>query len=67
MKAISYPLRQIAENAGQEGSIVVQKVMGINGKESESHRIFLQNLVFLKIGRTKLQEIWAPAILCISR
>jgi chaperonin GroEL len=26
IKAISYPLRQIAENAGQEGSIVVQKV-----------------------------------------
>lgn len=27
MRAICYPLRQIAENAGQEGSIVVQKVM----------------------------------------
>ena len=27
IKAISYPLRQIAENAGAEGSIVVQKVM----------------------------------------
>ncbi len=27
MKAITYPLRQIAENAGTEGSIVVQKVM----------------------------------------
>jgi len=26
MKALSYPLRQIAENAGQEGSIIVQKV-----------------------------------------
>ncbi len=26
IKAISYPLRQIAENAGKEGSIVVQKV-----------------------------------------
>ncbi|MEM7174858.1 MAG: chaperonin GroEL [Chlamydiota bacterium] len=26
-KAITYPLRQIAENAGHEGSIVVQKVM----------------------------------------
>ncbi len=27
IKAISYPLRQIAENSGVEGSIVVQKVM----------------------------------------
>ena len=26
MKALSYPLRQIAENAGSEGSIIVQKV-----------------------------------------
>src|SRR3990167_1768776 len=26
MKAITYPLRQIAENAGKEGSIIVQKV-----------------------------------------
>lgn len=33
MKAITYPLRQIAENAGQEGSIVVQKVMAM--KENE--------------------------------
>jgi chaperonin GroEL len=32
MKAITYPLRQIAENAGMEGSIVVQKVM--QGKSS---------------------------------
>ena len=33
MKAISYPLRQIAENAGQEGSIIVQKVMGMKANE----------------------------------
>ena len=33
MKAITYPLRQIAENAGQEGSIVVQKVMGMKANE----------------------------------
>lgn len=33
MKAITYPLRQIAENAGQEGSIVVQKVMGMKINE----------------------------------
>jgi chaperonin GroEL len=33
MKAITYPLRQIAENAGQEGSIVVQKVMSMKVNE----------------------------------
>ncbi|MDN3509317.1 MAG: chaperonin GroEL [Candidatus Neptunochlamydia sp.] len=33
MKAITYPLRQIAENAGQEGAIVVQKVMGMKYNE----------------------------------
>ncbi len=33
MKAITHPLRQIAENAGQEGSIVVQKVMGMKPNE----------------------------------
>ena len=33
MKAITYPLRQIAENAGQEGSIVVQKVMSMKTNE----------------------------------
>ncbi len=32
-KALSYPLRQIAENAGQEGSIVVQKVAQMKEKE----------------------------------
>jgi chaperonin GroEL len=29
MKAIAYPIRQIAENAGEEGSIVIQKVSGL--------------------------------------
>lgn len=33
IKALSYPLRQIAENAGKEGSIVVQKVMQMKEKE----------------------------------
>lgn len=33
MKAISYPLRQIAENAGKEGSIVVQKVASMAALE----------------------------------
>jgi chaperonin GroEL len=33
IKAISHPLRQIAENAGQEGSIIVQKVA--QGKQNE--------------------------------
>jgi chaperonin GroEL len=30
IKAISYPLRQIAENAGEEGSIIVQKVASMD-------------------------------------
>ena len=30
-RAVEEPLRQIAENAGQEGSIVVQKVKGLEG------------------------------------
>ncbi len=33
MKAITSPLRQIAKNAGEEGSIVVQKVMGMKTNE----------------------------------
>lgn len=32
-KAITYPLRQIAENAGEEGSIIVQKVAGMDAME----------------------------------
>jgi chaperonin GroEL len=33
IKALSYPLRQIAENAGAEGSIIVQKVAQMKGNE----------------------------------
>jgi len=33
IKALSYPLRQIAENAGKEGSIIVQKVSQLNDPE----------------------------------
>ncbi|GAB4190152.1 MAG: chaperonin GroEL [Simkaniaceae bacterium] len=33
MKALSYPLRQIAENAGQEGSLIVQKVKQLTKSE----------------------------------
>lgn len=33
IKAISAPLRQIAENAGKEGAIIVQKVAGMNTNE----------------------------------
>jgi chaperonin GroEL len=29
-KSLSYPLRQIAENAGQEGSLIVQKVLNMD-------------------------------------
>lgn len=33
IKAIVWPLRQIAENAGKEGSIIVQKVASLSGYE----------------------------------
>ena len=33
MKALTAPLRQIAENAGKEGSIIVQKVAGLSSYE----------------------------------
>jgi chaperonin GroEL len=33
MKAITSPLRQIAENSGEEGSIIVQKVAAMKGNE----------------------------------
>jgi len=33
MRAITSPLRQIAENAGEEGSIILQKVMTMTGDE----------------------------------
>jgi chaperonin GroEL len=33
MRAMTYPVRQIAENAGQEGSLVVQKVCSMKGNE----------------------------------
>ncbi len=33
MKALSWPIRQIAENAGSEGSIIVQKVSGMGTYE----------------------------------
>lgn len=33
MKAITYPIRQIAENAGKEGSIIIQKVSSMKTNE----------------------------------
>lgn len=37
-RALSYPLRQIAENAGKEGSIVVQKVGSMGAQEGYDAR-----------------------------
>ncbi len=37
-RALSYPLRQIAENAGKEGSIVVQKVLSMKQNEGYDAR-----------------------------
>ncbi|MCH9631079.1 MAG: 60 kDa chaperonin 1 [Chlamydiia bacterium] len=33
IKAITAPIRQIAENSGEEGSIILQKVLSMNGSE----------------------------------
>lgn len=38
VRALSYPLRQIAENAGKEGSIVVQKVVSMGPNEGYDAR-----------------------------
>lgn len=38
LRALTYPLRQIAENAGKEGSIIVQKVACMQGNEGYDAR-----------------------------
>lgn len=38
LRSLSYPLRQIAENAGKEGSIIVQKVLSMSGNEGYDAR-----------------------------
>jgi len=38
LRALSYPLRQIAENAGKEGAIIVQKVAAMNTFEGYDAR-----------------------------
>jgi chaperonin GroEL len=38
LKTLSYPLRQIAENAGKEGSLIVQKVASMKGNEGYDAR-----------------------------
>ena len=37
-KALKYPLRQIAENSGEEGSLIVQKVLSMNDNEGYDAR-----------------------------
>jgi len=37
-RSLSYPLRQIAENAGKEGSIIVQKVASLSAQEGYDAR-----------------------------
>jgi chaperonin GroEL len=37
-RALSYPLRQIAENAGKEGSVIVQNVLYMSGNEGYDAR-----------------------------
>jgi len=51
LKALSYPLRQISENAGQEGSVIVQKVQqlpveeGYDAREDKFVNMFKEGIV----------------------
>ena len=38
LRTLSYPLRQISENAGKEGSVIVQKVMSLSAQEGYDAR-----------------------------
>lgn len=38
LRALSYPLKQIAENSGKEGSVIVQKVQGLKAEEGYDAR-----------------------------
>jgi chaperonin GroEL len=51
-KSLSWPLRQIAENAGEEGSIIVQKVLQMNTYEGWDAR----NNVFVDMIKTGIVD-----------
>ena len=49
-RALEEPVRQIAANAGFEGSVVVRKVMGAEGRFSDSTRKRVDTKTLLKAG-----------------
>ncbi|MBI4950952.1 MAG: chaperonin GroEL, partial [Myxococcales bacterium] len=72
-RALEEPLRQIAENAGEEGSIVVQKVRegkgdyGYNAATNEYGKLLDQGVIDpLKVVRTALQNAASVAGLMLT-
>ena len=72
-RALEEPLRQIAENAGLEGSVVVQRVKGEKGNvgydaERNEYADLVQNGVIdpTKVARTALQNAASIAALMLT-
>ncbi|NGX55964.1 MAG: 60 kDa chaperonin 1 [Candidatus Anoxychlamydiales bacterium] len=73
LKAIKYPLRQIAENAGKEGSIIVQKVLqmkiteGYDARNDEYVDMFEKGIVDpTKVVRCSIQFAASIAALLLT-
>ena len=72
-QALTEPLRQIAENAGQEGSVVVEHVKGLNGNEGyNANENKYEDLVAkgiidpAKVTRSALQNAASAAAMIIT-
>lgn len=72
-KALTYPTRLIAENAGQEGSIVVQKVLelkkneGFNARTEEYHDLVSHGVLDpTKVTRIALENAASIAALLLT-
>lgn len=72
-KALSAPLKQIAENAGQEGSIVFQKVAGLSTNEGynaliEEYTDMLQSGILdpMKVTRSALESAASIAAMLLT-
>ena len=72
-RALERPLRQIADNAGMEGSIVVQKVLegegdfGYNARTEEYGNLYEQGVIDpTKVSRTALENAASVASLLLT-
>jgi chaperonin GroEL len=73
-KAITWPARQIAENAGEEGSIVVRKILenddyawGFDAQTAEYGKLFAKGIIDpTKVVRSALQDAASVASLLIT-